>query len=102
MTRATLIDSHCHLDFETFANEIDDVVARAHQADVSHMVTISTRIKRLPDIRAIHRCRVYHICRDRLEGTAAHNVKIRIRQPHIDDDNGDDNGNDNEMNDAEN
>ncbi len=53
MTRATLIDSHCHLDFETFANEIDDVVARAHQADVSHMVTISTRIKRLPDIRAI-------------------------------------------------
>jgi len=40
-----LIDTHCHLDFDDFAPEIDNVVARALQAGVTHMVTICTRIK---------------------------------------------------------
>lgn len=48
-----LVDSHCHLDFPDFAAELDDVVARAGQAGVSHMVTISTRVRRFPEIRAI-------------------------------------------------
>lgn len=48
-----LVDSHCHLDFPDFASELDEVVARAGQAGVSHMVTISTRVRRFPEIRAI-------------------------------------------------
>lgn len=48
-----LVDSHCHLDFPDFAAELPDVVARAHAAGVSHLVTISTRVKRFDDIRAI-------------------------------------------------
>jgi TatD DNase family protein len=48
-----LIDSHCHLDFPDFAAELDDVVARAHAAGVGKMVTISTRVKRFDEIRAI-------------------------------------------------
>lgn len=48
-----LIDSHCHLDFPDFAAELDDVVARAHAAGVTKMVTISTRVKRFDEIRAI-------------------------------------------------
>jgi len=39
-----LIDSHCHLDFRDFAEEIAAVVARAEAAGVERMITISTRI----------------------------------------------------------
>lgn len=48
-----LVDSHCHLDFPDFAAELPDVVARAQAAGVSHMVTISTRVRRFDEIRAI-------------------------------------------------
>ena len=40
-----LIDSHCHLDFEALANDIDGVMARAAAAGVSSMVTISTHVE---------------------------------------------------------
>jgi TatD DNase family protein len=39
-----LIDSHCHLDFPDFAEEIEAVVARARAAGVERLVTISTRV----------------------------------------------------------
>jgi TatD DNase family protein len=48
-----LIDSHCHLDFPDFAAELDTVVARARAAGVERMVTISTRVRRQPDLLAI-------------------------------------------------
>jgi TatD DNase family protein len=48
-----LVDSHCHLDFPDFANELDAVVARARAAGIERMVTISTRVKRLPELTAI-------------------------------------------------
>jgi TatD DNase family protein len=48
-----LIDSHCHLDFPDFADELDAVVARARAAEVERMVTISTRIRRHSEVLAI-------------------------------------------------
>jgi TatD DNase family protein len=39
-----LIDSHCHLDFPDFAEEIEAVVARAGAAGVARLITISTRV----------------------------------------------------------
>lgn len=45
-----LIDHHCHLDFPQLAAELDDIVARAVQARVRVMVSISTRIRRLPEL----------------------------------------------------
>nr|WP_321457022.1 TatD family hydrolase [uncultured Cohaesibacter sp.] len=48
-----LVDSHCHLDFPDFQEELDDVVRRAKLAGVGHMVTICTEIKKFDAIKAI-------------------------------------------------
>jgi len=48
-----LVDSHCHLDFPDFASELDAVVARAREAGIGRIVTISTRVKKLAQILAI-------------------------------------------------
>jgi TatD DNase family protein len=48
-----LIDSHCHLDFPDFANELDAVVGRARAAGIERLVTISTRVRRHAGLRAI-------------------------------------------------
>src|SRR6201996_5586001 len=48
-----LIDSHCHLDFPDFASELDAVVARAGDAGLRRLVTISTRVHRFAGVLAI-------------------------------------------------
>src|SRR6201985_3234522 len=48
-----LVDSHCHLDFPDFAADLDAIVARAAEAGVGRMVTISTRVKKLAGLLAI-------------------------------------------------
>lgn len=48
-----LIDTHCHLDFPDFAAELDEIVGHAHAAGVRQMITISTRVKKFPEILAI-------------------------------------------------
>lgn len=53
MTQPQIVDSHTHLDFPDFDEERDAVIARARAAGVSRMVTISTRLRKVPGIRAI-------------------------------------------------
>lgn len=48
-----LVDSHCHLDMPEFAGELDDVVARAGDAGIGHMLTICTRITEFAAVLAI-------------------------------------------------
>ncbi|TDX33266.1 TatD family hydrolase [Rhodovulum visakhapatnamense] len=48
-----ITDSHCHLDFPDFANELDQVLARAEAAGVTRMVTICTRLRQEPQVREI-------------------------------------------------
>ncbi|MER5170550.1 TatD family hydrolase [Thioclava kandeliae] len=48
-----ITDSHCHLDFDSFDEDRDQVIARAIEAGVSRMVTICTRLKNEPQVRAI-------------------------------------------------
>ena len=56
--RAPITDSHCHLDFSDFDAERDQVVARAMQAGVRRMVTICTKLRQEPQVRAI--AETYH------------------------------------------
>ncbi|MFQ5985001.1 MAG: TatD family hydrolase [Alphaproteobacteria bacterium] len=48
-----LVDSHCHLDFPAFDDDLDDVIQRARDADVGVMQTICTRLSRFDDVRAL-------------------------------------------------
>lgn len=48
-----ITDSHCHLDFPELIAELPEVVARAHDAGVTRMITICTKLVNEPAVRAI-------------------------------------------------
>ena len=52
-TPPQIVDSHTHLDFPDFEGELDAVITRARDAGVTRMVSICTRLRKLPEIRAI-------------------------------------------------
>ncbi|WP_377507023.1 TatD family hydrolase [Octadecabacter sp. R77987] len=49
----TLVDSHCHIDFPDFDGEHAALIARAADAGVTRMVTICTRLRNEPTVRAL-------------------------------------------------
>ena len=53
MSTPQITDSHCHLDFPDFEGELPDIIARAHEAGVTRMVSICTRLRLEPQVRAI-------------------------------------------------
>ncbi|MDK3073799.1 TatD family hydrolase [Sedimentitalea sp. JM2-8] len=48
-----ITDSHCHLDFPDFDGHLDQIIANAAAAGVTRMVTICTRLRNEPAVRAI-------------------------------------------------
>ena len=48
-----LVDSHCHLDFDDFSEELDEIIDRARAKGVGRMLTISTHLERFPGVRRI-------------------------------------------------
>ncbi|PLS20505.1 TatD family hydrolase [Neptunicoccus cionae] len=48
-----IVDSHCHLDFPDFDGERDEIIKRAHDAGVTRMVTICTKLENEPTVRGI-------------------------------------------------
>ena len=53
MTTPRITDSHCHLDFPDFDGEHAALIERAKEAGVHRMVTICTKLKNEPQVRAI-------------------------------------------------
>ncbi len=45
-----LIDSHCHLDFPDFEEELPEIISRAEQAGLGRIVTICTRIRKFDQV----------------------------------------------------
>ena len=48
-----LVDSHCHLDFDALSDDLGSVLARADEAGVKQMVTISTKMSTFERVRQI-------------------------------------------------
>ena len=48
-----IVDSHCHLDFPELIADLPAVLSRAQRAGVTRMVTICTRLRHEPRVRAI-------------------------------------------------
>ncbi len=48
-----LIDTHCHLDFEDFSEDLNAIIERAQSAGVDKMITISTRMSKLSNLLKI-------------------------------------------------
>lgn len=49
----SLVDSHCHLDFDDFGSDMEAVLARARESGVERMLTISTRVTKFDQVLAI-------------------------------------------------
>lgn len=95
-----LVDSHCHLDFPDFEGETDALVARAAEAGVARMVTICTRLRLAPQVRAIaeahpgvffaagthpmHAAEEPMVTVDALEALAAHPKMVGIGETGLD------------------
>ncbi|SNR27313.1 TatD family hydrolase [Puniceibacterium sediminis] len=53
MTEPKITDSHCHLDFPDFDGQLPEILSRAAEAGVHRMVTICTKLKNEPHVRAL-------------------------------------------------
>ena len=40
-----IVDSHCHLDFKDFQDDLDLVIKNAYNANVKHMLSISVNLE---------------------------------------------------------
>lgn len=50
---STLVDSHCHLDFEDFHGRVPEVLAEMHRAGVSHALCVSVTLEDFPAVLAL-------------------------------------------------
>jgi TatD DNase family protein len=86
-----LVDSHCHLDFPDFADDLDAIVARAGAAGIGRILTISTRVRRLgglldissrfPDVYCSVGTHPHHA--DEEDGIAADELIELTRHPKV-------------------
>lgn len=87
-----LVDSHCHLDFPDFADDLEGVVERARQAGVGYLLTIGTHLTRVDSVIAIADrfsnifCSIGihpHAAANEPKVTAEHLVHMAARHPKI-------------------
>lgn len=95
-----LIDSHCHLDFPDFADQLADVVGRARERGVRRIITICTRVEKFDQVLAVAEqfedvfCSVgthphnadeeLHITAERLVELSAHPKVVAIGEAGLD------------------
>jgi TatD DNase family protein len=53
MDKDFLIDTHCHLDFDIFEEDLDSIIKRATDRDIIKLITVSTQISKFKKIQDI-------------------------------------------------
>ena len=48
-----LVDSHCHLNFPEFKQDLDLVIKNANDQGIKYMLTVNTRLSESVDIQRI-------------------------------------------------
>lgn len=48
-----LVDSHCHLNFDPMGQHVDQVVQRAHEQGIGHMLCVSVNLEAYPEVLSI-------------------------------------------------
>ncbi len=71
MNRMRVVDSHCHLDFEGMEENLPGILARAEEAGVGLMLSISSRVARFPHLLRIAESHANVFC---TVGTHPHNA----------------------------
>ncbi|MBE9516343.1 MAG: TatD family hydrolase [Proteobacteria bacterium] len=51
----SLVDSHCHINFDPLGQEVDQVISRAREAGVEHLLCVSVDIEDYPQVLALAR-----------------------------------------------
>jgi TatD DNase family protein len=49
------VDSHCHLDYPEFSDDLDGIVSRADEAGVKHMLAICTHVTKFDQVLSVAR-----------------------------------------------
>jgi TatD DNase family protein len=50
---ASLVDSHCHLNFELLQNNLSQVLHNARESGVAHMLCVGVTIEKFPEVLAL-------------------------------------------------
>ena len=58
----SLVDSHCHLNFDALKEDLDGVLARAEERGVGTMLAIGTTLAEFPDVLAIAEAHDHIFC----------------------------------------
>lgn len=53
MSQPMIVDSHCHLNYPDFKEDLEQVIANAREANIGYMQTICTKLPEFPDILEI-------------------------------------------------
>jgi len=74
-----LVDSHCHLNFDPLNTSLDDVIQRARDNGVGHMLCVSVTLETFPEIHAIA-----HSHPDIFASVGVHPNEREGREPSVD------------------
>ena len=75
-----LVDSHCHLNFEPLNAGLEDVLQRARDNGVGHMLCVSVTLETFPEIRTLARSHPHVFA-----SVGVHPNETEGREPAIDD-----------------